>query len=59
MLYPILTQSRGLMDLSGVWAFKLDDGRGFEEKWYERPLESAMTMPVPASTRERWRCRPT
>lgn len=43
MLYPILTQSRGLMDLSGVWAFKLDDGRGFEEKWYERPLESAMT----------------
>ena len=31
MLYPILTQSRGLMDLSGVWAFKLDDGRGFEE----------------------------
>ena len=37
------------MDLSGVWAFKLDDGRGFEEKWYERPLESAMTMPVPAS----------
>ena len=49
MLYPILTQSRGLMDLSGVWAFKLDDGRGFEEKWYERPLESAMTMPVPAS----------
>lgn len=49
MLYPILTQSRGLIDLSGVWAFKLDHGCGFEEKWYERPLEAAMTMPVPAS----------
>ena len=49
MLYPILTQSRGLMDLSGVWAFKLDDGRGFEEKWYERPMEDAMNMPVPSS----------
>lgn len=49
MLYPILTESRGLMDLSGVWAFKLDHGQGFEEKWYERPLEDAMTMPVPAS----------
>ena len=36
------------MDLSGVWDFKLDqDGEGFEEKWYGRALEDAMTMPVP------------
>ena len=26
MLYPILTPSRFLCDLSGVWNFKLDDG---------------------------------
>ena len=26
MLYPVLTESRGLMDLSGIWDFKLDDG---------------------------------
>ena len=49
MLYPILTPSRFLSDLSGVWDFKLDNGKGFEEKWYEAPLTEAMTMPVPAS----------
>ena len=49
MLYPILTHSRLLSDLSGVWDFKLDNGKGFDEKWYERPLEDADTMPVPAS----------
>ncbi len=49
MLYPILTPSRFLFDLSGIWDFKLDNGRGFLEKWYEKPLENAMTMPVPAS----------
>lgn len=49
MLYPILTSSRFLSDLSGVWEFKLDNGKGFDEKWYEAPLTEAMTMPVPAS----------
>lgn len=46
MLYPVLTQSRLLSDLSGVWNFKLDNGKGFEEKWYEKPLKDADTMPV-------------
>ncbi len=49
MLYPILTPSRILSDLSGVWDFKLDNGKGFAEEWYKAPLEDAMTMPVPAS----------
>lgn len=49
MLYPILTPSRFLSDLSGVWDFKLDNGNGFGEKWYEAPLADALTMPVPAS----------
>ncbi|MDD7739410.1 MAG: beta-glucuronidase [Lachnospiraceae bacterium] len=49
MLYPILTPSRFLSDLSGVWDFKFDDGKGFEEKWYEKPLEKPLNMPVPAS----------
>lgn len=49
MLYPILTPSRFLCDLSGVWDFKLDNGNGFEEKWQDKPLKDAMTMPVPAS----------
>lgn len=49
MLYPIITPSRLLSDLSGVWDFKLDDGHGFQEEWYAAPLKDPMTMPVPAS----------
>ena len=49
MLYPVLTSSRLLSDLSGVWDFKLDHGKGFEEEWFQKPLEDAMTMPVPAA----------
>lgn len=49
MLYPIITDSRGLCNLDGVWEFKMDDGRGFDQKWYEAPLEDSMTMPVPSS----------
>ncbi len=49
MLYPVMTASRLVSDLSGVWAFKLDNGEGFAQKWFEKPLEGAMTMPVPAS----------
>ena len=49
MLYPILTPSRILSDLSGVWEFKLDDGNGFDQEWYKAPLKDPMTMPVPAS----------
>ncbi|MGL4790885.1 MAG: sugar-binding domain-containing protein, partial [Anaerotignaceae bacterium] len=50
MLYPVLTNSRTLIDLSGVWDFALDtDEKGFEEKWYANVLTNPMTMPVPAS----------
>lgn len=49
MLYPIFTDSRALLDLSGVWSFRLDNGKGLEEKWYEEPLKDAVTMAVPAS----------
>lgn len=50
MLYPIMTKSRVVCDLSGVWKFKIDDGEeGFKEEWYRRPLEEAQTMPVPSS----------
>lgn len=50
MLYPILTDSRCVMDLSGTWEFKRDaEGKGFEEKWYASSLDDAIPMPVPAS----------
>lgn len=50
MLYPVLTESRCLMDLCGTWDFKRSEGNaGFDEKWYEGKLQEATTMPVPAS----------
>ena len=49
MLYPILTDSRLVMDLSGIWSFKLDDGTGLSNGWQKKALEDAITMPVPAS----------
>lgn len=49
MLYPILTSSRQLMDLSGIWEFKLDDGNGIEDKWYEEKLTDSIPMPVPSA----------
>lgn len=29
MLYPIMTESRSILDLNGIWDFKLDKGNGF------------------------------
>ncbi len=49
MLYPVITSSRAVMDLSGIWKFRLDDGKGFEQEWYKKELEHAVTMPVPSS----------
>ena len=49
MLYPIITQSRSIIDLCGIWNFKLDNGNGFLEEWYKSPLKNTFNMPVPAS----------
>src|SRR6266568_327049 len=49
MLYPIMTTSRELIDLNGIWNFKLDHGTGFAEEWFGHPLQQAIPMPVPAS----------
>lgn len=49
MLYPILNSARTLIDLSGIWDFKLDDQTGMKNEWFTRKLESPMTMAVPAS----------
>ena len=49
MLYPILSDSRIAIDLSGVWKFKRDNGEGFEHKWFQKTLKNPDTMPVPAS----------
>lgn len=49
MLYPIVTASRDLLDCNGIWEFKLDHGAGFDEEWFQRPLQGTIPMPVPAS----------
>jgi beta-glucuronidase len=49
MLYPIMTTSRELIDLNGIWKFQLDPGTGFAEEWFGHPLPQAIPMPVPAS----------
>ncbi|WP_028784646.1 beta-glucuronidase [Thalassobacillus devorans] len=49
MLYPITTTTRGVIDLNGVWKFKLDKGNGWDEKWFESQLKDTLNMAVPAS----------
>ncbi|MEI2279762.1 beta-glucuronidase [Paenibacillus polysaccharolyticus] len=49
MLYPILTETRNLIDLNGIWNFKLDSGEGFQEQWQKEKLQYPMRMAVPAS----------
>ncbi|MGL5416419.1 MAG: beta-glucuronidase [Clostridium sp.] len=49
MLYPIMSESRELLDLNGIWNFKLDKGNGLTDKWFEKKLEDTMTMAVPSS----------
>ncbi|MGL4394493.1 MAG: beta-glucuronidase [Brevinema sp.] len=54
MLYPIMTESRQVLSLNGIWKFKLDEnqnleGKGFSQKWFEKPLENTLNMVVPAS----------
>ncbi|ASA22862.1 beta-glucuronidase [Paenibacillus donghaensis] len=49
MLYPIMTETRSLYDLNGVWNFKLDQGVGFDEKWFESKLTDTISMAVPSA----------
>jgi len=49
MLYPILTESRSVIDLGGIWSFKLDHGEGWSNEWHRSPLTGTLSMSVPAS----------
>lgn len=49
MLYPILTDTRSIIDLNGIWNFKLDKGNGLNENWQENKLTDTIPMAVPAS----------
>ena len=47
MLYPIATDSRILMDLSGIWKFMID--KEIEEIDVKKALPTDEVMAVPAS----------
>jgi beta-glucuronidase len=49
MLYPIITDTRSIIDLNGIWKFKLDKGEGLKEKWHEKGLTDTISMAVPSS----------
>lgn len=49
MLYPIMTETRNIINLNGVWDFKLDKGNGFSDKWFEGKLSETIQMAVPSS----------
>ncbi|MGL5648153.1 MAG: sugar-binding domain-containing protein [Clostridium sp.] len=44
-----MSETRSIMELNGVWRFKLDEGKGFKEDWYKTKLENTIEMAVPSS----------
>ncbi len=52
MLYPIQNKYRSIIDLSGIWKFKIDPGKaGEKEKWY-KGFDSSLDIAVPGSWNE-------
>lgn len=49
MLYPKMTSSRMVFDLSGVWEFKLLDEEGTEREAAGNRMQGSIPMPVPSS----------
>lgn len=49
MLYPRLSTSRALIDLSGIWNFTLSPDDDFNDSTAGTPLDNPMTIAVPAS----------
>lgn len=52
MLYPIQTESRALIDLSGIWQFQLDDATETIDPCL--PLPNSQPIAVPASFNEQF-----
>ena len=51
-LYPVVSETRQIRSLDGLWQFKLDEqGEGQTQKWFTLPTlpEPTLPMPVPSS----------
>ncbi len=52
MLYPIVNNYRNILDLNGIWNFKIDrDKKGETEKWF-KGLKNSVSIAVPGSWNE-------
>ncbi len=49
MLYPEINKARNVMDLSGVWSFRLDDGKHSDGYAEEKFFSNSTLIAVPAS----------
>lgn len=50
MLRPQSTSTRELLNLDGLWDFKVDfNGEGFNQNWASKALDTKLQAPVPAS----------
>lgn len=47
MLYPIMTETRNVIDLSGIWSFKLIEYKGEYDVTTE--IDTDLQMAVPGS----------
>ena len=48
-LYPAESSKRQVIDLSGIWKFKVDyDNQGREQNWHNG-LSDAVEVPIPSS----------
>ena len=50
MLYPVTNAFRWILDLCGIWKFRIDQhASGEQERWFRGGWETFLSMPVPAS----------
>ena len=50
MLRPQQSATRELLNLDGIWKFKVDfNDEGFAHKWFDKPISTDLDAPVPAS----------
>ncbi|HBK7027457.1 TPA: hypothetical protein LNE67_000954 [Enterococcus faecium] len=46
MLYPIMTETRQVIDLSGLWRFKLDTNDDLQEELALEPINEKESYPI-------------
>ena len=47
MLYPVINEKRQIIDLNGIWNFKLEDDASPVD--ISKPLDTELVMAVPGS----------